>query len=166
MGLLHKIENKIITAEAWNNIRRVGNFSKVVFTNGCFDILHRGHASYLASARDLGDCLVVGLNTDNSVRRLKGNSRPINSENDRAYLLASLESVDYVILFEEDTPLELIKCVLPDVLVKGGDYTPDKIVGADIVSANGGEVLALPFVDGYSSSNIIGKFSHSEQHGN
>ena len=128
---------------------------QVVFTNGCFDILHRGHASYLAQARDLGDLLIVGLNSDQSVRRLKGNSRPINDEYSRALLLASLCVVDYVIAFEEDTPFNLISKLIPNVLVKGGDYTRDNIVGADIVEAHGGSVVTIPFVEGYSTTSIL-----------
>ena len=158
MNLLQKIENKIVTVEEWRELRSREAAMKVVFTNGCFDVLHRGHACYLAQARELGDCLVVGLNSDSSVKRLKGESRPVNCENDRALLLASLEAVDYVIVFEEDTPLELIKAVMPDVLVKGGDYTIDNIVGADVVVKNGGSVLTIPFVEGYSSTKVISKF--------
>ena len=132
-----------------------GQYRKVVFTNGCFDVLHRGHVTYLAQARDLGDCLVVGLNSDASVKRLKGENRPINNENDRAYVLAALSSIDYIILFEEDTPKNLIEQVKPDILVKGGDYQIDNIVGADFVLKHGGQVLTIPFVDGYSSTKII-----------
>lgn len=157
MTILESISNKIITTEQWQTIRFEKHFQKVIFTNGCFDILHRGHITYLAQARELGDCLIVGLNTDNSVKRLKGDSRPINNENDRALLLSALSFVDYIILFQEDTPLKLIQNVLPDVLVKGGDYTIDQIVGADIVMQHGGTVLNLPFVDGYSSTNVIQK---------
>ena len=161
MNLLQRIENKIVTISEWREIRSRNAAAKVVFTNGCFDVLHRGHAFYLARARELGDCLVVGLNSDDSVRRLKGDTRPINCEADRAMVLASLEAVSYVVIFGEDTPLELIKAVMPDVLVKGGDYTIDKIVGADVVTANGGTVLTIPFVEGYSSTKIISKFSDS-----
>ena len=158
MNLLQRIENKIVTIDEWCEIRSRNAAAKVVFTNGCFDVLHRGHAFYLAKARELGDCLVVGLNSDDSVRRLKGNTRPINCESDRAMVLASLEAVSYIIVFEEDTPFELIKAVMPDVLVKGGDYTIDKIVGADVVTEKGGTVLTIPFVEGYSSTKIISKF--------
>lgn len=149
------IENKIVAIDQW---RRPSN-QRVVFTNGCFDILHRGHAVYLAKARELGDLLVVGLNSDASVRRLKGPERPLNSQDDRAFLLASLACVDYVILFDEDTPANLIHAVCPDVLVKGGDYTLDTIVGADFVQARGGLVTTISFVDGYSTTNIIKKMS-------
>lgn len=128
---------------------------KIVFTNGCFDILHSGHVMYLKEARSQGDFLVVGLNSDASVRRLKGPERPINLEEDRKYVLENLKSVDLVQIFDEDTPLELIKKIKPDVLVKGGDWKIDQIVGSDFVIANGGEVKSLNFKDGYSTSKII-----------
>ncbi len=128
---------------------------KIVFTNGCFDILHRGHVTYLNHARDLGDVLVVGINSDESVKRLKGSERPVNSLEDRAYVLSALKSVDYVIPFEEDTPLNLIMLIMPNILVKGGDYTIDRIVGAQEVIANGGLVEIIPFVPGKSTSSII-----------
>lgn len=134
---------------------------KVVFTNGCFDILHRGHLEYLQAAADLGDILVVGLNSDASVKRLKGENRPINNQNDRAFALASLVFVDAVIIFDEDTPLELIQRVKPNVLVKGGDYSIGNIVGADFVKNIGGEVQVIPFVDGYSTTQIIDKMKEA-----
>ncbi len=149
------IEKKIIPAASWSKPEG----QKVVFTNGCFDILHRGHATYLAQARTLGDLLVVGLNTDASVQRLKGPSRPINHQYDRAFLLASLACVDFVILFDEDTPEQLIHTVCPDILVKGGDYTLDTIVGADFVLQNGGTVTTIPFVDGYSTTSTLNKIT-------
>ncbi|MBP5557718.1 MAG: D-glycero-beta-D-manno-heptose 1-phosphate adenylyltransferase [Bacteroidales bacterium] len=149
------IEKKIIPAAAWSKPEG----QKVVFTNGCFDILHRGHATYLAQARTLGDLLVVGLNTDASVQRLKGPSRPVNNQYDRAFLLASLACVDFVILFDDDTPEQLIHTVRPDVLVKGGDYTLDTIVGADFVLQNGGTVTTIPFVDGYSTTSTLNKIT-------
>ena len=130
---------------------------KVVFTNGCFDILHIGHVDYLRKARMLGDCLVIGVNSDASVKRLKGNDRPINCLEDRMEILAALEFVDYVIPFEEDTPYNLIKKVMPDVLVKGGDYNIENIVGADIVKQKGGLVTTIAFVDGKSTTGIINK---------
>ncbi len=130
---------------------------KVVFTNGCFDIIHEGHVSYLEEARGLGDVLVVGLNSDTSVRRLKGEDRPLNSGSSRAAVLAALQSVDHVCIFEEDTPYELIAALKPHVLVKGGDWKPDTIVGADIVKACGGEVLSLAFKTGHSTTGIIEK---------
>ncbi|MBO6027201.1 MAG: D-glycero-beta-D-manno-heptose 1-phosphate adenylyltransferase [Bacteroidales bacterium] len=128
---------------------------KVVFTNGCFDLLHRGHVEYLAKAADMGDVLVVGLNTDASVRRLKGEGRPVNDENARALVLAALSFVDAVVLFDEDTPYELIKAVRPDVLVKGADYKPEEIVGYDIVTSYGGRVETIDLVEGYSTTGMI-----------
>lgn len=153
MSIIQSIESKIISTGRWQELR--GQFRKVVFTNGCFDVLHRGHVTYLAQARDLGDCLVVGLNSDTSVKRLKGESRPVNNEKDRAFVLAALSSISYIILFEEDTPKELIERVRPDILVKGGDYQIENIVGTDFVQKNGGQVLTIPFVDGYSSTKTI-----------
>ena len=128
---------------------------KIVFTNGCFDILHRGHIEYLSKAADMGDVLVVGLNTDASVRRLKGEGRPVNNEEARALVLASLSFVDAVVLFDENTPYELIKAVRPDVLVKGADYKPSEIVGNDIVTSYGGKVETVPLVEGYSTTGIL-----------
>ncbi len=128
---------------------------KIVFTNGCFDILHRGHVSYLNEARALGDLLVVGLNSDASVKRLKGSERPINSELDRKFMLENLKSIDHVEIFEEDTPLNLIKSITPDILVKGGDWTADQIVGSGYVLENNGQVMSLNFVNGYSTTKII-----------
>lgn len=138
-----------------SNLRMAGN--KIVFTNGCFDIIHSGHISYLESAKLLGDILMIGLNTDSSVRRLKGNSRPVNSEQDRAIVLNALSCVDYVIYFDEDTPIDLIKIIKPDVLVKGGDYTFDTIVGASFVADNGGCVRIIPLLENRSTTNIIKK---------
>lgn len=132
---------------------------KLVFTNGCFDILHSGHVMYLNEARAQGDLLFVGLNSDASVKRLKGAERPINAELDRKIVLENLKAVDFVEIFEEDTPLELIKAVNPQMLVKGGDWTPDQIVGSDFVMSNGGEVRSLSFKDGYSTTNIIQKIN-------
>lgn len=133
---------------------------KIVFTNGCFDVLHYGHVHYLLDAKSLGDLLVVGLNSDGSVRRLKGESRPINGEKERAFVLAALEFVDYIVVFEEDTPEKLIETVKPDVLVKGGDYQIENIVGADFVMQNGGTVTTIPFVEGFSSTRIIEQLNH------
>lgn len=130
---------------------------RIVFTNGCFDILHRGHVTYLTEARKLGDLLVVGLNADASVKRLKGPERPINNETDRQYVLSQLKAVDFVEIFTEDTPLNLINKVKPKILVKGGDWKIDQIVGAKEVIANGGDVFSLNFVDGYSTTNLINK---------
>lgn len=130
---------------------------KVVFTNGVFDLLHIGHLTYMAKAAELGHKLVIGLNSDASVKRLKGESRPVNNQNSRAMLLAALFFVDAVVVFEEDTPLNLISALLPDVLVKGADYQIENIAGAKEVLANGGEVKTITFVDGYSSTAIINK---------
>ena len=135
--------------------RAVG--SRIVFTNGCFDILHKGHVELLARCRDFGDHVVLGLNSDASVRRIKGSLRPINDQLSRAAVLAGLSFVDAIIIFEEDTPLELITQIQPDVLVKGGDYKISEIVGADIVKQKGGEVRIIPLVEGYSTTSIIGK---------
>lgn len=129
----------------------------VVFTNGCFDILHRGHIEYLKEAKALGDVLIVGLNSDDSTRRLKGENRPINTEEDRAQMLLALESVDSVFVFDEDTPLELIEMIKPDVLVKGGDWQIGQIVGAGVVLEYGGKVKSLSYKEGYSTTNIIDK---------
>lgn len=130
---------------------------KVVFTNGCFDLIHIGHLTYLSKAAELGDKLIIGLNSDESVKILKGENRPINAQDSRAALLASMFFIDAVVVFGEETPANLIKAVLPDVLVKGGDYTFDNIVGAPEVVANGGEVKTITFVDGHSSTAIINK---------
>lgn len=163
MSAFAHIQQKIQTAGTLHDTvarwRAAGE--RIVFTNGCFDILHYGHLHYLAHARDLGDRLVIGLNSGDSVRRLKGPSRPINDEHTRAHLLAALEVVDAVVFFDEDTPLELIKAAMPDVLVKGGDWKPEQIVGSDVVLAHGGQVLSLPFVDGYSTTNIEKKIKAS-----
>lgn len=131
----------------------------IVFTNGCFDILHSGHVFYLQKAKQQGDILILGLNSDASVRRLKGEKRPINNENDRAIVISELKSIDYVVIFEEDTPLEIISIIVPDILVKGGDYKKEDVVGKEIVENNGGEVVIIPFVDGKSTTNIINKIN-------
>jgi len=130
---------------------------KITFTNGCFDLLHYGHIHYLAQAADLADCLIVGLNSDASVKRLKGAHRPIKNEKDRAHILAALMFVDAIIVFEEDTPYTLIETIQPDILVKGGDWQPEQIVGADIVQGRGGKVLSLPFIEGYSTTFLENK---------
>ncbi len=135
--------------------------SKIVFTNGCFDILHLGHAEYLAKASGLGDVLVAGVNTDSSVRAIKGSLRPLQDEKSRAFLLASFSVVSAVVLFEEETPLELIKRIKPHILVKGNDYRLEEIVGHDIVAEWGGRVEIIDLVEGYSSSSIIGKIYRS-----
>lgn len=146
-----------VTLERWR-----ASGEKIVFTNGCFDLLHYGHLHYLSEARDLGDRLVIGLNSAASVRRLKGPTRPINDELTRTHLLAALEVVDAVVIFEEDTPLQLIQLVQPDILVKGGDWRPEQIVGSDVVLARGGKVLSLPFIQGYSTTNIEQKILMGE----
>jgi D-beta-D-heptose 7-phosphate kinase/D-beta-D-heptose 1-phosphate adenosyltransferase len=128
---------------------------KVVFTNGCFDLMHVGHIQYLQQAKGLGDLLVIGLNDDASVRRVKGEGRPLIEEQQRAQLLAALACVDYVVFFPEDTPEELIGAVRPDILVKGGDYTPGEVIGREQVESSGGRVEVLPFVDGVSTTRIV-----------
>lgn len=157
------ISQKIIAGPEVDRYAYRMNFigKKVVFTNGCFDILHRGHLEYLQSAADLGDILIIGLNSDDSVKRLKGNSRPINTQDDRAFALASLAFVDAVIIFDEDTPLELINRVKPNVLAKGGDYALENIVGADFVKNNGGQVEVISFVNGYSTTQLIEKLKEN-----
>ncbi|MHC2990817.1 hypothetical protein OB13_04180 [Pontibacter sp. HJ8] len=133
---------------------------KIVFTNGCFDLLHLGHVDYLEKSRQLGDKLVLGLNTDASISRIKGPSRPLQDEKSRARVMASLLFVDAVVLFDEDTPLELIRAVQPDILVKGDDYTIENIVGQDVVTQRGGEVKTVPLVKGYSTTNIVKKIEN------
>jgi D-glycero-beta-D-manno-heptose 1-phosphate adenylyltransferase len=157
MTTLEVTQNKILNRSVLRNRVAMWKFlnQKIVFTNGCFDILHRGHIEYLSQARDKGEVLIIGLNTDDSVKRLKGEGRPVQDEMTRALVLASLRIVDAVVLFDEDTPYDLIKSIEPDVLAKGGDYTPDTIVGADIVKANGGEVVVIPLVEGYSTTGIL-----------
>jgi rfaE bifunctional protein nucleotidyltransferase chain/domain len=160
MTYYKKLSEKLVTKDKLKNLLEEWNAQKqkIVFTNGCFDILHRGHVEYLTHARDLGDKLILGLNTDASVKRLgKSPERPINSEETRATILAGLECVDAVILFDEDTPYELIKFVQPDVLVKGNDYKAEDIVGYDIVTAKGGKVITIQLVDGFSTTKLIEK---------
>jgi len=153
------VKNKIIPqkdiSKLINKLKR--QRKKIIFTNGVFDILHRGHVEYLAQAKSFGDVLILGLNSDASVRRLKGNNRPINKQLDRAIVLLALESVDYIIYFGQDTPLKLIESVQPDVLVKGADYKISEIVGAEFVKANGGVVKRVKFLKGRSTSNILKK---------
>jgi rfaE bifunctional protein nucleotidyltransferase chain/domain len=138
-------------ARAWREARR----GRVVFTNGVFDLLHPGHVDVLVGARSRGDALIVGINSDASVRRLKGQGRPIRPEADRAFVLAALEAVDAVCVFEEDTPLELVRALRPDVIVKGGDYTADNVVGAAEVRSWGGELVIIPLTPGHSTTSII-----------
>ncbi|UEG52334.1 D-glycero-beta-D-manno-heptose 1-phosphate adenylyltransferase [Mucilaginibacter daejeonensis] len=153
--LLHKITDLATLQGRVKDWQQNGQ--KVVFTNGVFDLLHIGHLTYMAKAAEMGDKLIIGLNADSSVKRLKGPDRPVNGQDSRAMLLAALYFVDAVVSFEEDTPLELIKALLPDILVKGADYAIENIVGGKEVLANGGEVKTITFVEGYSSTSIIQK---------
>lgn len=164
----NKLSKKIVSPEQLQVALNVLRFkdNKIVFTNGCFDILHRGHVEYLAKSRDLGNVLVLGLNTDDSVRRQnKSPERPINNEETRATIVAALESVDYVVFFNDDTPSELIKLIQPDVLVKGGDYDANEInpsskkyiVGSDIVRAKGGQIVTIDLTAGFSTTGLIEK---------
>ncbi len=141
---------------------REGRAGTVVFTNGVFDLIHPGHVDVLEAARSQGDALIVGVNGDASVRRLKGESRPVRSENDRAYVLAAMEAVDAVVLFTEDTPIELIRALRPDVLVKGGDYTPETVVGRSEVESRGGRVVIVPLTAGHSTTSIIERLRDSQ----
>ncbi|MCB5251375.1 MAG: D-glycero-beta-D-manno-heptose 1-phosphate adenylyltransferase [Candidatus Cloacimonadaceae bacterium] len=155
MKLTDKIIARAESSELGKKLHESGG--KIVFTNGCFDIIHAGHVSYLSAAKALGDILILGLNSDKSVKKLKGKSRPINTQQDRATVLAAFSFVDYVIIFEEDTPYELIKELQPDILVKGGDWHRDQIVGSDLVLKRGGKVLSLSYVQGLSTTNILDK---------
>ncbi|HNX00357.1 MAG TPA: D-glycero-beta-D-manno-heptose 1-phosphate adenylyltransferase [Candidatus Cloacimonadota bacterium] len=137
---------------------------KIIFTNGCFDILHAGHVAYLNDAKQLGDVMIVGLNSDDSIHRIKGESRPVNLQRERAFVLGGLADVDYIVIFNEDTPYDLIKLISPNVLVKGGDWLPENIVGNDIVTANGGEVKSLPYREGFSTTDTITKIIESYRH--
>lgn len=164
MTNLEIIKQKIVPLEQLKRNVAVWRMKdlKIVFTNGCFDLLHHGHIDYLSKASDLGDVLVIGVNSDSSVKKLnKGTNRPLQNENDRALILSSLQFVEALIIFEEDTPLELIKIIQPDVLVKGGDWKENEIVGADVVKAKGGTVVVIPFVDGYSTTDIEKKIKNS-----
>ena len=137
------------------------NGKKIVFTNGCFDLVHRGHIEVLANTADLGDKLIIGLNSDSSIKDLKGENRPIMDETSRAILLASLQFVDAVVFFSEETPYKLIETLVPDILAKGGDYKVTEIAGHEVVLENGGEVILVPFIDGFSSTNIVEKIKQS-----
>ena len=161
---MHKIDvirQKILTDQVLDSWLAIAAFKRksIVFTNGCFDVLHRGHIIYLAKAAGLGDALVIGLNTDTSVRKLKGASRPYLDEDTRALILASISFVSAVVLFDEDTPYNLIEKVQPDILVKGGEYKAEEIVGYDIVKAKGGDVVTVDMVEGFSSTSIINKIT-------
>jgi rfaE bifunctional protein nucleotidyltransferase chain/domain len=153
------IHNKIITIQDFQAMQESGVFrdKKIVFTNGCFDIIHSGHVLYLQDAKSNGDILILGLNSDDSVKRLKGAERPINSQEDRAIVLAGQSAIDYIIIFNEDTPYNLISQILPDVLVKGGDWAVEQIIGHDIVLTKGGVVKSLMFKEGQSTTRIIEK---------
>lgn len=159
---LEKVKNKIFNKsnlleklEIWREANK-----KIVFTNGCFDLIHLGHIEVLARSADLGDILIIGVNTDSSIKELKGNNRPIIEENSRAQQLASLEFVDAVILFNEQTPLELIKVVKPNVITKGGDYNSEQVVGNEIAVKNEGEVIIIPLTQGYSTTSILDKIKN------
>ena len=159
---LKRVKNKIFNKnnlleklEIWRGANK-----KIVFTNGCFDLIHLGHIEVLARSADLGDILIVGVNTDSSIKKLKGNNRPIIEENSRAHQLASLEFVDAVILFNEQTPLELIKVIKPNVITKGGDYNSEQVVGNEIAVKNEGEVIIIPLTQGYSTTSILDKIKN------
>lgn len=163
MSRLNNISNKVLSlADLHAKLPVWKKEGKVVFTNGCFDILHLGHLAYLGKASELGNKLIIGLNTDASVKRLKGANRPINNEQARALMLAHLAIVDAVVLFEEDTPYGLIQSINPDVLVKGADYKVEEIVGHDIVLENGGVVIPIDLLEGFSTTNIIEKMQNGE----
>ncbi len=159
MNRLDKLCLKVLTSEEIK--RQLARWhlknDKIVFTNGCFDILHRGHLEYLAHSSDMGDRLIIGLNSDASVKKIKGDSRPLNDEYSRGYALASLGFVDAVVVFDEETPEELIKTLKPDILVKGSDYSENEIVGGAFVKENGGEVKTIPLTEGFSTTNFIEK---------
>lgn len=163
MTKLQTIERKVVSPDQLQKFLNMWRLQgqKIVFTNGCFDLLHLGHVDYLSKAADLGERLVIGLNSDLSTSNLKGPHRPITDEKSRARLLAALFFVDAVVLFDEPTPFDLISAVKPDVLVKGADYTIDRIVGADLVLANGGEVKTIEFIEGYSTTAIEQKIKNS-----
>jgi len=156
LSALTALQPALLQTRAWS-----AEHKKLVFTNGCFDLLHPGHIDYLNRAAALGDKLIVGLNDDASIQRLKGATRPINALQDRAVMLAALRAVDLVVAFSEDTPLNLIAAVMPDILIKGGDYQPDDIVGAAEVKRHGGEVIVMPFLEGYSSTALIERIKHA-----
>ncbi len=149
--------NELKTIEEIKSIRKKlkAEQKKVVFTNGCFDLIHAGHVDYLSKAKALGDILIVGLNSDSSIKRIKGDKRPILNEQERAFIISNLKPVDFIVIFDEDTPAKLIDEVIPDVLVKGADWSIDNIIGREIVEANGGEVRTIEFVNDQSTSKII-----------
>lgn len=156
--------------KTWKEIKKIVKENrekglKIVFTNGCFDILHYGHVSYLDEAKSFGDLMIVGLNSDESVKRLKGPSRPINSELDRAFVLCGLKSVDFVVVFDEDTPYDLISLIMPDVLAKGGDWNLKQIVGSELILDDGGEVVSISFREGFSTTKLIEKINEEKKNG-
>lgn len=151
--MANKIKTQTELTSILEGLRKNGK--KIVFTNGCFDILHVGHVRYLKEAKGYGDILIVAVNSDLSVKSIKGDKRPIVSQSERAEVVSALEMVDYVTMFDEDTPYNIIKKLQPDVLIKGGDWTIDKIVGRDIVEARGGKVIAIPFIKGASTTGIV-----------
>lgn len=161
MKLIDQIESKIINRNEIDKIKSTLLNKKIIFTNGCFDILHPGHITYLSMARDLGDVLWIGLNSDDSVKRLKGNNRPINQVDDRALLLAAMMFVDFVTVFSEDTPVELIKVIKPDIHTKGGDYKKEDLPEFRTISQYGGKVEIIPFLKGKSTSALIQKIQTS-----
>ena len=158
------IKSKIVSGIDLMRLLSIYRFKnqKVVFTNGCFDLIHFGHVKYLTQAADLGDILIIGLNSDSSVRKIKGHGRPVLDQESRALTLAAFSFVNNVVLFDEETPYKIIKQIRPDILVKGGDYNPEEIVGYDIVKDNGGEVKMLDFIKGYSTSGILERINKGE----
>jgi rfaE bifunctional protein nucleotidyltransferase chain/domain len=166
MDKLEWIKSKILSLEELNPYLSIYRFKekKIIFTNGCFDLIHRGHIEYLARAANLGSIFIIGLNTDDSVKKIKGPGRPIQDEYSRAMILSSMGFVNHVVLFEEETPYELIKSVQPDILIKGGDYNPEEVVGYDLVKARGGQVIIIDLIKGLSTTGIINKlFSRPEK---
>ena len=153
------LKSKIVSKDEIKSLLAYYKFKdkKIVFTNGCFDLVHKGHVEYLSKAASLADVMIIGLNSDDSVTRLKGENRPLQPESARSMLLASMQFITHIIVFDEDTPLELIQFIQPDFLVKGSDYSIDQIVGADVVLANGGDVKTIDLVEGYSTSSIVDK---------
>ncbi len=158
MGKVYNREALYVVVQEWHNSGKV-----IVFTNGCFDILHRGHVEYLNAAKELGDLLVLGLNSDKSVSKLKGPNRPVVAEDDRAFILSQLICVDAVCVFNEDTPIPLLELLKPDILVKGGDYTIDGVVGREVVEGYGGKVVTLSLISGKSTTDLIGKIQTNQR---
>ena len=159
MESIDKLSAKILSGNEIDYMLTRARFQekKIVFTNGCFDILHRGHIDYLLHASKMGDILIIGLNSDSSVKKIKGNNRPVQDQESRARILAALSFVTYIVLFDEETPLQLIQHIQPDILVKGGDYKPETIVGYDVVKKKGGKVTTISFIKGFSTTALIEK---------